>query len=126
MKTRKKKRTRKRTRKRKKRKMTTMTTMISEFVYYLEINVTQSSHNLRNKLSYIYFIPSFLPVCELARPMKAIAKTTIIVSMPLIVGIIPLLTRAFQMDCTAFGIKNNPISLYLWKVSIATHEHPKS
>jgi hypothetical protein len=59
------------------------------------------------------FIPSFLPDYELATLINAIDRMTTSVSIAFIYGSNLLLTRAFQTDYMALGIRKSPISLCL-------------
>jgi hypothetical protein len=91
----------------------------------VEASECQWSQSFLSKELYIGLIPSFLPLYELANPINAIENMTNRVSNPLISGINLRLTPAFHNDWIAFGIRNNPISLYLCIDSTHTKHIPK-
>ena len=90
----------------------------------IDIIINNQSHSFLNKLLYMAFIPSCLPVWVLANPISPIEIITKNISRPLMTGSSPLLTNPFHSDWMALGKRNKPISLCLWKDSTAIQETP--
>ena len=90
----------------------------------IDIIINNQSHSFLNKLLYITFIPSCLPVWVLANPISPIEIITKNISRPLMTGSSPRLTNPFHSDWIALGKRNKPISLCLWKDSTAIQETP--